>query len=97
MRHLRAAGNAVVENRRTARHGRWRWALLLRRGAMMPWLATRSNRQNCDGLRSCTTTHGRRVQLEGWSGYPSIAGPLDQSSVDRRDGPLGNIMHGWKW
>jgi hypothetical protein len=27
---------------------------------------------------------------------PFDSGPPDQSSIDRRDGPLGNIMHGWK-
>jgi len=44
-----------------ARHGRWRWALLLRRGAMMPEPAARTNRSFCDGLRFRATS--RRLAI----------------------------------
>ena len=47
-----------------ARHGRRKWAILFRRGAMMPQPATRAKRQTCDGLRSCATPIG------GWP--PSV-------------------------
>jgi hypothetical protein len=46
--------------RPVARHGRRRWALLLRRGAMMPRPATRSDRHDYDGLRFCAAPHGLR-------------------------------------
>jgi len=42
----------------SARHGRWRWALLLRRGAMMRQPAMRSQRSFCDFLRVRTTPDG---------------------------------------
>jgi len=40
---------------------------------MMPQPATRSNRQSCDGLRSCATHHdGCLSYIEVWSGLPPI-------------------------
>ena len=50
--------SAPIAYSEVARRGRRRWALLLRRGAMMPQPGTRSNRRYCDGLRSCAATHG---------------------------------------
>src|ERR1700680_4501322 len=50
---------------------------------MMPRPVTHSNRQICDGLRSYATPRGRlSSRFRRWSGYPSIAAPLDQSRVD---------------
>jgi len=39
---------------------------------------------------------GAAYKLAGWSGYPSIAALSINPTIDRRDGPLGNIMHSWK-
>jgi predicted nucleotidyltransferase component of viral defense system len=44
---------------------RRRWALLLRRGAMMRQPATRPNRQCCDTIRLCTALRGRCLRFRG--------------------------------
>lgn len=51
MRLFPTPGNDIVQNRTMARRVRRRWAILLRRGAMMRVPVVRSDLQDCDGLR----------------------------------------------
>jgi hypothetical protein len=50
---------------------------------MMPQSATRSNRQNCDGLRSCATPRGRYFpDFAGLSGHPLTAAVSINAQID---------------
>src|SRR3979411_927635 len=67
----------IAENRsfgaEMARHGRGRWALLVRPGAMIVQPPKRSGWITCNGQRSCATPHGRlSSRFRRCSGYPSI-------------------------
>jgi len=46
-----AKSHRIVQYRRVARHGRWRWALCLNRGTMMPEPVASSYHRNFDGAR----------------------------------------------
>jgi len=58
---------------------------------MMPHPTTRSNRQICDGLRSCTTRHRRLCpRFRRVVRLPFDSGPVAQSR-DRRDVPNASL------
>jgi len=62
---------------------------------MMPQPATRSNRQICDGLRSCATPHGRCP-----ADFAGVVQLLERAKDPRQDrlGPArchGDLLRRW--
>jgi hypothetical protein len=71
--HQSKAGEPVAGNSTLPRHGRRRWALRVRRGAMMLVPTARSNRQSHDRLRSSTTPRSARVPIRRLLRRPGAA------------------------